>query len=240
MEGPDMTPLKRGAAAIVLLCVTLVVVRGCVALRETAAERQEAALRTAKENQRRHEEEQERARLARRKIDVGALYDTLRKNAEAGDPDAQFLMGVILTKGMEDLVSGDAGAMMFSVHFPALIGEPMPDLQTVNIVNIPAVPADPPASVRWYERAARQGHAEAQVWLADDLADKGRRLEGLTWILISERLRRTTEKTPAWDYTDTLRLNLRGIFQRQLSDKDEAEARRRADAFRPVPERPAR
>ena len=237
-----MTPLKRGATAIVLLCVVLVVVRGCVAVREAAAERQEAALRAAQENQRRYDEEQERARLARRKIDVGALYGTLRKNAEAGAPDAQFLMGVILTKGMEDLVSGDAGAMMFSVHFPALIGEPMPDLQTVNIVNIPAVPADPPASLRWYERAARQGHAEAQVWLADDLADKGRRLEGLTWILIADRNRATGTKPTMLDYhTDTAwRNNLRDIFQRQLSDKDEAEARRRADAFRPVPERPTR
>ena len=242
MQGPDMRPLTVGLTGMLLFCVFGLAVRGCVTMRETAAEKQEAAVRAAQENQRRYDEEKERARLARRKIDVGALYDTLRKNAEAGDPDAQFLMGVILTKGMEDLVSGDAGAMMFSVHFPALIGEPMPDLQTVNIVNIPAVPADPPASVRWYERAARQGHAEAQVRLADDLADKGRHQEGLTWILIADRNRATGTKPTMLDYhTYTAwRNNLREMFERKLSDKDEAEARRRADAFRPGPERTAR
>ncbi|MFM9146924.1 MAG: hypothetical protein ACKORI_02190 [Verrucomicrobiota bacterium] len=235
-----MTPLKRGAATIVLLCVTLVVVRGCVALRETAAERQEAALRKVRENQRRYEEQQERARLARRKIDVGALYEALRKNAEAGDPDAQFLMGVIMTKGMKGVVSGETGAMVFTVYFPALIGEPMPQLHEVNITNVPMVPADPPAGRRWYERAARQGQTEAQVWLAYDLSQKGLHLEGLTWILIADRIRSAGGRAPTWDYTDAMRDNLRESFQRQLSDKDEAEARRRADAFKPAPERPAR
>ncbi len=240
MQGPDMRPLTVGLTGMLLFCVFGLAVRGCVTMRETAAERQEAALRAAQENQRRYDEEQERARLARRKIDVGALYDTLRKNAEAGDPDAQFLMGVIMTKGMKGVVSGETGAMVFTVYFPALIGEPMPQLHEVNVTNVPVVPADPPAGRRWYERAARQGQTEAQVWLAYDLSQKGPQLEGLTWILIADRIRSAGGRAPTWDYTDAMRDNLRESFQRYLSDKDESEARRRADAFRPVPERPAR
>jgi uncharacterized protein len=103
-----------------------------------------------------------------REDDIEKKFDATRVRAEAGDPEAQFVYGVLLLdrsdlnrKGerpmpwlLKAAQAGIAGAQYF-------VG--------VHALNGVLVERDPDKGVAWLSLAARAGHAQAQVALANYL-----------------------------------------------------------------------
>lgn len=177
-------------------------------------------------------------------IDVGAAFGKLRRKAEAGDAEAQALMGYIHLRGMDAVLRVDPktfGVSSSTKHATALIGQDIgPLFFNTRFTAIPRMPQDRATGMMWYDRAARQGHLDAQASLASAYAygptPVSKFVDGYQWCLIADQKPWPTDY-PSLDGNTTLsRQRCRDMFERKLTDEEKALARKGAEAFRPTKE----
>ena len=178
----------------------------------------------------------------KRPVDVGAAFVDVRRRAESGDPNAQNLLGRIYLRGMDDVLSVNPSTFGLSYYAPAasaLTGEKefARSSDVIRFVNMPQIPANPKEAARWFERAAQQGHREAQSNLAQlfhqDLPDP---VAGYRWVLLAagpailQEEQQLESHTPAW-----LKLTREDLLAR-LTPAQKAEAERQAKNWKPTKE----
>jgi TPR repeat protein len=178
-------------------------------------------------------------------FDVGQAFEAVRIKAEAGDPDAQALLGYIYLHGMPAVLSVNPktfGISCSSPHASALIGEDIvPRLSDTRFVGFPRLNQDLSTGLMWYERAAAQGHHDSQASLAAAYAygpgkeyDGG--FDGYKWCLISYQTPWPERFVSRDGHTDASRQLCRDRYERSLSVEYQTMARKAAEAFRPVKE----
>lgn len=176
----------------------------------------------------------------KRPIDVGAAFGKLRRKAEDGDPEAQSLMGFIFLHGMSKVLSVDPltyGVTASTPHASALIGEDIgPRMFDTRFESIPLIPANRTHGMHWYDRAARQGHRDAQASLA--VADIGNTtpFEGYRWALIATLTPWPNDYVSRDGHTQASILRCRTLLEQGLSAGNKAAARRQAAEFKPIKE----
>jgi TPR repeat protein len=182
------------------------------------------------------------AEAKKRPVDVGVAFGNARRSAEAGDADAQNLIGVIYHKGMDAIIHLDPGThgMQFSPQvLSALTGEDLSrgSMPSLRFVSIPVIPANSQEAVRWLERAALQGHREAQSTLASllfyTLQDP---VSSYKWSLIADADAPTDGKLTG--HTPASRRLLRERLLQKLTQDQKAESEKKAKAFQPKKEKP--
>lgn len=206
-----------------------------------ARREQEAAdVRKSTEARAKERADLEALQSKKRPMDVGAAFGRLRRKAEGGDPDAQALMGFIFLQGMQKVLAVDSrtyGVTASTKHASALLGEDIrPRLFDTRFVSIPYVPSDRPQGLYWYERAAKQGHRGAQASLAAAHMGYATTLQGYTWALIATRTPWPDDYVSLDGHNQASVENFRFFMERENSADSKAEARRRAEAFKPTPE----
>jgi len=178
----------------------------------------------------------------KRPMDIGAAFDRLRRKAEAGDPDAQALLGFIFLHGLNKVISVDSrtyGVKASTRHASALLGEDIrPRLADTRFVSIPYVPSDRPQGLYWYERAANQGNRGAQASLAAAHMGYATTLQGYKWALIATRDPWPDDYVSPDGHNVASVENFRFFMERENSPSSKAEARRQAEAFQPKKEKP--
>ncbi len=273
MAADPLKPLIKGMFAMVLVVAAVLYVRQMQLELEEQLATQRAANRRIDEERRRRETADEQARLEavqaaskvaearareraaleaveakKRPLDVGQAFGELRRKAEAGEADAQALMGYVCLRGMDEVLRVDPrtfGVSCSAPHASALIGQDIgPRLFDTRFVGIPRLAAVRADGLAWYRRAARQGHADAQASLAVAFAygpDGGDALtEGFQWCLLAEQAAGETGR-PSRDGNNAISLRrCHEAFDRRLSAEQKAAARASVAAFRPSPEKTSR
>lgn len=205
------------------------------------ARREDDALRLAQGQARDHATLQA-IQAKKRAVDVGSAFGNVRRRAEDGEPNAQHLLGRIYLRGMDDVLSVDPATFGVSYSAPAaaaLTGEPnfSRSAEVIRFVNLPRIPANPKEAARWFERAALQGHREAQSSLAQlycyQLADP---VAGYRWVLISEGPAVLPDELKVESHTPAWRMQLREKLSAKLSPPQRAEAEQLAKEFKPKKE----
>ncbi len=178
----------------------------------------------------------------KRPVDIAAAFDRLRRKAEAGDPEAQALLGFIFLHSLSKVISVDSrtyGVKTSTKHASALLGEDIrPRLADTRFVSIPYVPSDRPQGLYWYERAANQGHRGAQASLAAAHMGYATTLQGYKWALIATRGPWPDDYVSLDGHNAASVENFRFFMERENSPSSKAEARRQAEAFQPKKEKP--
>lgn len=176
----------------------------------------------------------------KRPMDVGAAFGRLRRKAEDGDPDAQALMGYIFLHGMSSVLAVDPsthGVTASTKHASALIGEDIgPRMFDTRFESIPLIPANRTHGMHWYDRAARQGHRDAQASLASADIGNSTPFEGYRWALIATRTPWPNDYVSRDGHTQASILRCRTLLEQGLSADNKAEARRQAAEFKPIKE----
>ena len=195
---------------------------------------------------------------ARRKINVSERVEALRLKAEDGDPESQYLYGCLKRFGLTGLgdFNPDGTARQFRplVAYPVLGENFGGKLHEVLFVDLPEITRDETAAMSWFERAALQGHDEAQYEMAHyhSFDGPGRdAVEAYKWYLLG----RTTYLDSKGLIHTTRRLGKDGRIQHEplppgsrpyvppalvdtLTPEQRAEAQKRAKAFVPRKEKP--
>jgi TPR repeat protein len=221
--------------------------------RKAVAEATAAKLRREQEAARAKETAERRAKedasfaaaeAKKRPVDVGVAFGNARRSAEAGEADAQNLLGVIYHKGMDQVIHLDPGThgMQFSPHvLSALTGEDLSrgSMPSIRFVSIPVIPANSQEAVRWLERAALQGHHEAQATLASllfyTLQDP---VTSYKWSLIADANPTASTDGKLDGHTPASRKLLRERSLLKLTQEQVAEAEKKAKAFVAKKEKP--
>lgn len=150
---------------------------------EESARRQREFEQQQTEARQRREKEAEQRRLAataaakaeqvkREPIDVTAAFDRKLHQAQAGDPNAQFLVGFIYYIGMDRIVGmRDNRLTVYNrAVITMLIGE---ELAIKPLASLPTFKRNDEVAAKWIERAALQGHRGAQAHLGMHSAGRG-------------------------------------------------------------------
>jgi TPR repeat protein len=221
--------------------------------RKAVAEATAAKLRREQEAARAKETAERRAKedatfaaaeAKKRPVDVGVAFGKARRNAEAGDADAQNLLGVIYHKGMDAVIhlNPDTHGMQISPHvLSALTGEDLSrgSMPSIRFVSIPVIPANSQEAVRWLERAALQGHHEAQATLASllfyTLQDP---VTSYKWSLIADANPTASTDGKLDGHTPASRKLLRERILQKLTPDQKAESEKKAMAFVAKKEKP--
>ncbi|MEI6794241.1 MAG: hypothetical protein WCL05_03260 [Verrucomicrobiota bacterium] len=221
--------------------------------RKAVAEATAAKLRREQEAARAKETAERRARedasfaaaeAKKRPVDVGVAFGNARRSAEAGSADAQNLLGAIYRLGMDQIIHLDPGThgMQFSPHvLSALTGEDLSRgaMPTIRFVSIPVIPANPQEAGRWLERAALQGHREAQATLASllyyTLQDPA---AAYKWSLIADADPAASTEGKLTGHSPDSRRLLRERVLQKLTPDQKAEGEKKAQAFVPKKEKP--
>lgn len=194
----------------------------------------------------------------RRRINVGQHLEALRKKAEDGDAEAQYQLGWITRFGTNALggfnTDGTSRYLQYTVIYP-LIGENLRGkTHEVLFVDLPDLKPDEAGALRWYRRAAAQGHDEAMRELGHHQSFAGPDhdvVEAYKWYLLS----RASYYDPSGMVWSTRQLGPEGQIIRRpwpadarpyappgligiLSAEQKAEAAKRAKAFQPKKEKP--
>lgn len=169
-----------------------------------------------------------------RGIDLTAAFDKKLRQAADGDPNAQFLTGFVYYVGMDRIVgTRDSRLTVFNSQIVVLlIGEP---LATKPLVSIPTFGRNDEVAIRWFERAARQGHQCAQAHLGMAHAGRGNYVQAYQWMLVAEGPRLTDEVAfglPPVQVRNSMKEN----FRQRLTPEQVAEAEKRAKEFKPTKE----
>jgi TPR repeat protein len=196
-----------------------------------AAERRE---REAKERRQAAEAAAKAAAEKNRGIDLTAAFDKKLRQAEAGDPNTQFLVGFIYYVGMNRIVGmRDSRLTVFNkTVVTTLIGE---ELANKPLVSIPTFTRNDQLAVKWFERAAAQGHQGAQAHLGMANANRGNYPLAYQWMLIAAGPRLPDElslSTPPIG----LRSSMKENFGKRLTPEQLAEAEKMAKEFQPKKE----
>jgi TPR repeat protein len=206
---------------------------------QEAARAKEAAERRAKEDA-----SFAAAEAKKRPVDIGVAFGNARRKAEAGDAEAQNLLGVIYHKGMDQVIHLDPGTHGMRISplvLSALTGEDLSRgaMPSIRFVSIPVLPANSQEAVRWLERAALQGHREAQATLASllfyTLQDS---VAGYKWSLIADANPTASTDGKLDGHTPASRKLLRERLLLKLTQEQVAEAEKKAKAFEPKKEKP--
>ena len=227
---------------------------------EIAADRRrrEEANRQATQARKAADEKRQAELRTRRQINVRQRIEALRLKAEDGDPESQYLFGWLTRFGLRALgdfnADGTARELLPLAAYPTL-GENLSDkMSAVLFVDLPEIVRDEAAALRWFERAALQGHGAAQHEMAHDRTFRGPgddQVEAYKWYLLSH----TCYFDPEGMVRTTRRLGLDGQVRydplppdsrhyvppgllNSLTPEQKAEAEKRAKAFRPKKEKP--
>ena len=218
---------------------------------------QEADRRTFTERE--AAEAKRKAELAkRRQIDVFQRVEAVRVKAANGDPEAQYLYGCLCRFGLSGLgdfnPDGTVRQLRPMVAYPVFGENLFGKTNDVLFVDLPVLERDEKAALEWFERAALQGHDEAQYEVAHHrtFAGPGEDLvEAYKWYLVA--------KTRYFDSRDVVHSTRRlgddgrisyatlppdsrpyvppGLLN-SLKPAQKAEAEKRAKAFKPKKENP--
>ena len=184
------------------------------------------------------------AEAKKRPVDVGVAFGNARRKAEAGDADAQNLLGAIYRLGMDQVIRLDPGThgMQFSPHvLSALTGEDLSrgSMPSIRFVSVPVIPANSQEAGRWLERAALQGHREAQATLASllfyTLQDP---VAAYKWSLIADAGHDASTEGKLTGHTPDSRKLLRERLLQKLTPDQKAESEKKAKAFVAKKEKP--
>lgn len=226
---------------------------------EIAADRRrrEEANRQATQARKAADEKRQAELRTRRQINVRQRIEALRLKAEDGDPESQYLFGRLTRFGLRCLgefnPDGTARELRPIAAYPTL-GEPPGKLHEVRFVDLPDITRDEASAMRWFERAALQGHGEAQQEMALDRTFRGPgddQIEAYKWYLVSQ----TSYFDPEGMIRTTRRLGMDGRacydplppdsrhyvpqgLLNSLTAEQKAEGEKRAKAFRPKKEKP--
>lgn len=153
-----------------------------------------------------------------------AALAELRPAAETGDPDAQYIVGVVLAQGYVDQPDPEAGASW--LHRAAEQGHIQAQLELARMYRTgDGVDENLAEMLRWYRRAAEQGDVGAQLFVADAYAyGQGVEpdlIEAYAWYEIAVR------------YWGHLAEHARQAVADHLSDSQIAEAKLRASELVP-------
>ncbi len=214
--------------------------------RATKLRREQEAARAKEAAERRAKEDASfaAAEAKKRPIDVGVAFGNARRSAETGSADAQNLLGVIYRLGMDQVIHLDPGThgMQFSPHvLSALTGEDLSRgaMPSIRFVSIPVIPANSQEAGRWLERAALQGHREAQATLASllyyTLHDP---VAAYKWSLIADADPAASTEGKLDGHTPASRKLLRERLLQKLTQEQVAEAEKKAKSFVPKKEKP--
>ncbi len=184
----------------------------------------------------------EAVQAKKRPVDVGAAFGGVRRRAESGDANAQNLLGRIYLRGMDDVLSVDPSNYGLSYYAPAaaaLTGEKefARSADVIRFLNLPRIPADPQEAARWFERAAQQGHREAQSNLAQlyyyHLPDP---VAGYRWILLADGPPILPDETKIESHTKDWRKHMRERLLARLTPAQQTEAEISAKNWKPAKE----
>lgn|GEM_PF-5945322 len=193
---------------------------------------------------------------SRRRISVKPAVQALFTKAENGDPEAQYLAGILSRSGLGAMGTfnpdGTPNALYPQTLYPVL-GENLsrPKPSGLLFVDLPDLPPDEAAAHRWFLRAALQGHGAAQVELARECSFTGPHYdltEALKWYLLSEAMyvdatglthsNRYMDDTGSMHTAKTPAGGHHYIPEGLVNAAEMAEAKKRAAAFMPKKESP--
>ncbi len=198
-----------------------------------AEERRLAAEASAKAEKERREAAEAAAKAEqakRRPIDVTAAFTKKLHQAQAGDPNAQHLIGYIYYLGMDRIVetSGNGLAIYRRTVVTMLIGED-PEIRT--LVSAPTFKRNDEVAAKWFERAALQGHRGAQTYLGITNAGRGKYDLAYLWMLIADGPALPDEinlpQPPV-----AARNSMKDNFRKKLTPEQVAEAEKKAKEFK--------
>lgn len=169
-------------------------------------------------------------------INLTAAFDRKLRQAADGDPNAQFLTGFVYYVGMDRIVATRDSRLtvLNSQIVTLLIGEP---LATKPLVSIPTFKRNNEVAIRWFERAARQGHQCAQAHLSMAHAGRGDYAQAYQWMLVAEGPRLADEIAFGLPPI-SLRKSMQENFGKRLTPEQVADAEKQAKAFQPKKEKP--
>ncbi len=198
-----------------------------------AEERRLAAEASAKAEKERREAAEAAAKaeqVKRRPIDVTAAFTKKLHQAQAGDPNAQHLIGYIYYLGMDRIVetSGNGLAIYRRTVVTMLIGE---DPEIRLLVSAPTFKRNDEVAAKWFERAALQGHRGAQTYLGITNAGRGKYDLAYLWMLIADGPALPDEINLPLPPV-AARNSMKDNFRKKLTPEQVAEAEKKAKEFK--------
>jgi TPR repeat protein len=198
-----------------------------------AEERRLAAEASAKAEKERREAAEAAAKaeqVKRRPIDVTAAFTKKLHQAQAGDPNAQHLIGYIYYLGMDRIVetSGNGLAIYRRTVVTMLIGE---DPEIRPLVSAPTFKRNDEVAAKWFERAALQGHRGAQTYLGITNAGRGKYDLAYLWMLIADGPALPDEINLPLPPV-AARNSMKDNFRKKLTPEQVAEAEKKAKEFK--------
>ncbi len=198
-----------------------------------AEERRLAAEAAAKANKERREAAEAAAKaeqVKRQPIDLTAAFTKKLHQAQAGDPNAQHLIGYIYYLGMDRIVetSGNGLAIYRRTVVTMLIGE---DPEIRPLVSAPTFKRNDEVAAKWFERAALQGHRGAQTYLGITNAGRGKYDLAYLWMLIADGPALPDEINLPLPPV-AARNSMKDNFRKKLTPEQVAEAEKKAKEFK--------
>jgi hypothetical protein len=198
-----------------------------------AEERRLAAEASAKAEKERREAAEAAAKAEqakRRPIDVTAAFTKKLHQAQAGDPNAQHLIGYIYYLGMDRIVetSGNGLAIYRRTVVTMLVGE---DPEIRLLVSAPTFKRNDEVAAKWFERAALQGHRGAQTYLGITNAGRGKYDLAYLWMLIADGPALPDEINLPLPPV-AARNSMKDNFRKKLTPEQVAEAEKKAKEFK--------
>lgn len=195
-----------------------------------AEERRLAAEASAKAEKERREAAAKAEQAKRRPIDVTAAFTKKLHQAQAGDPNAQHLIGYIYYLGMDRIVetSGNGLAIYRRTVVTMLIGE---DPEFRPLVSAPTFKRNDEVAAKWFERAALQGHRGAQTYLGITNAGRGKYDLAYLWMLIADGPALPDEINLPLPPV-AARNSMKDNFRKKLTPEQVAEAEKKAKEFK--------
>lgn len=201
-----------------------------------AREKEQAAARAREHSARQAAYDQ------RRPIDVGIAFGNLLRRANAGEAEAQNILGNIYLLGMDRVISVEPenfGIRMTLRPAEGLLGAAnLKPADPVRYMAIPKLPSDLEAARRYFRLAALQGNEDAMASLAHlhafRLKQNADLVEGYQWTLLSLRGTGSQVKPSIGGHNEASLQRCAETLAKQLTPAQLKEAQERADAFRPT------
>ncbi len=190
----------------------------------------EAAAKAEKERREAAEAAAKAEQVKRQPIDLTAAFTKKLHQAQAGDPNAQHLIGYIYYLGMDRIVetSGNGLALYRRTVVTMLVGE---DPEISPLVSAPTLKRNDEVAAKWFERAALQGHRGAQTYLGITNAGRGKYDLAYLWMLIADGPALPDEINLPLPPV-AVRNSMKENFRKKLTPEQVAEAEKKAKEFK--------